>query len=354
MSISIDRSKALELTYLLPFVLKYPSSSPIPVVDSDFLIEEVDTFLVSEDSIPPGIESDFDSEGDIIFLNDLLNDDPIPEYERFTFDIEPDAPVINNFDELNEDKCFDPGGGRCLKEKLSGSNFNDWFRSPKLVLRVEKKLSVIEQPIPPAHATDSKAQVLAEWNTIYDAHNEELKSMFEKQAGVERFDLIQTFHACKQEEGKSVSSYVLKMKGNYNMHNMEKTISELHALLIEYDKGNGKGKDKGNDKPVYIPKPKNHKPSAKEHPTKLIEEVMADMGKKSSMKTFVPNDKADYYSRITSLTVNGKNAYELKGKFLNDLHNNAFWELTGKDAVGIIEYLPEIFWTQSKLPNVDH
>ncbi|GJW98412.1 hypothetical protein Tco_0180220 [Tanacetum coccineum] len=76
--------------------------------------EEVDTFLVSEDSIPPGIESDFDSEGDIIFLNDLLNDDPIPEYERFTFDIEPDAPVINNFDELNEDKCFDPGGGEIV------------------------------------------------------------------------------------------------------------------------------------------------------------------------------------------------------------------------------------------------
>ncbi|GKA95960.1 hypothetical protein Tco_0818055, partial [Tanacetum coccineum] len=99
----------------------------------------------------------------------------------------------------------------------------------------------------------------------------ELKSMFEKQAGVERFDLIQTFHACKQEDGKSVSSYVLKMKGyveqlehldyvlpqeisvgsvlngftsdfvgfvrNYNMHNMGKTIGELHAMLIEYEKG---------------------------------------------------------------------------------------------------------------------
>ncbi|GJR32838.1 hypothetical protein Tco_1109070 [Tanacetum coccineum] len=81
----------------------------ILLVDSDFLIEEVDTFLVSEDSIHPGIESDFDSEGDIIFLDNLLNDDPIPEYERFTFDIEPDAPVINNFDELNEDECFDLG-----------------------------------------------------------------------------------------------------------------------------------------------------------------------------------------------------------------------------------------------------
>ncbi|GKF57530.1 hypothetical protein Tco_0171067, partial [Tanacetum coccineum] len=56
---------------------------------SDFLIEEVDTFLVPEDSIPPGIESDFDSEGDIIFLNDLLNDDHIPE-------------------------CFDPGGGEIV------------------------------------------------------------------------------------------------------------------------------------------------------------------------------------------------------------------------------------------------
>ncbi|GKA01004.1 retrotransposon protein, putative, ty1-copia subclass [Tanacetum coccineum] len=41
----------------------------------------------------------------------------------------------------------------------------------------------------------------------------ELKSMFEKQAGVERFKLIQTFHACKQEEGKPVGPYVLKMKG---------------------------------------------------------------------------------------------------------------------------------------------
>ncbi|GJS08913.1 hypothetical protein Tco_0365709 [Tanacetum coccineum] len=76
-------------------------------VDSDFLVEEVDTFLVPEDSIPPGIESDLDSEGDIVFLDDLLYEDPIPEYERFTFDIEPDAPVINNFDELNEENCFD-------------------------------------------------------------------------------------------------------------------------------------------------------------------------------------------------------------------------------------------------------
>ncbi|GJY29272.1 hypothetical protein Tco_0405039 [Tanacetum coccineum] len=108
----IDKIEVLNLTPSIPFVLEYPSSSPIPIVDSDFLIEEVDTFLVSEDSIPPGIESDFDLEGDI--LDDLLNDDPIPEYERFTFKIEPDAPMINNFDELNEDECFDPEGGKIV------------------------------------------------------------------------------------------------------------------------------------------------------------------------------------------------------------------------------------------------
>ncbi|GJV11452.1 hypothetical protein Tco_1352993 [Tanacetum coccineum] len=42
------------------------------------------------------------------------------------------------------------------------------------------------------------------------------------------------------------------------------------------------------------------------------------------MKGFATNDQADYYSWITSITVNGKNAYELKGKFLDDLHKNTF------------------------------
>ncbi|GKE77839.1 hypothetical protein Tco_1543959, partial [Tanacetum coccineum] len=107
----INKIEALNLTPSTPFVLEYPSSSPIPVVDSDFFIEVVDTFLVSKDSIPPGIESDLDSKGDIVLLDNLLNEDPIPEYERFTFDIKPDAPVINNFNELNEDECFDQGGG---------------------------------------------------------------------------------------------------------------------------------------------------------------------------------------------------------------------------------------------------
>ncbi|GKA17228.1 hypothetical protein Tco_0697065 [Tanacetum coccineum] len=63
----IDKIEVLKLTLSILFVLEYPSSSPIPIVDSDFLIEEVDTFLVPEDSIPLGIESDLDSEKGILF-----------------------------------------------------------------------------------------------------------------------------------------------------------------------------------------------------------------------------------------------------------------------------------------------
>ncbi|GJV28825.1 hypothetical protein Tco_1385273 [Tanacetum coccineum] len=43
------------------------------------------------------------------------------------------------------------------REKLPGNNFNDWFCQLKLVLRVEKKMFVIEQPLLVALAADSEA-----------------------------------------------------------------------------------------------------------------------------------------------------------------------------------------------------
>ncbi|GJY28957.1 hypothetical protein Tco_0404724 [Tanacetum coccineum] len=56
----------------------------------------------------PNLTTFIEDKEDII--DNLLNDDPIPEYERLTFDMEPDVPVINNVDELNKDECFDPRG----------------------------------------------------------------------------------------------------------------------------------------------------------------------------------------------------------------------------------------------------
>ncbi|GJY48202.1 hypothetical protein Tco_0438158 [Tanacetum coccineum] len=53
--------------------------SHIPVEDSDPFMEEIDLFLASDESIPPGIDSDYlNSEGDNLFLERLLHDDTTP------------------------------------------------------------------------------------------------------------------------------------------------------------------------------------------------------------------------------------------------------------------------------------
>ncbi|GKE66220.1 hypothetical protein Tco_1520381 [Tanacetum coccineum] len=129
------------------------------------------------------------------------------------------------------------------KQKLTGPNFIDWYRQLRIVLSVEDKLNYLEQPIPPALVPEEGV----------------------KNSESELLQTVQDFHSCKQEEGQSVSSYVLKMKSfidnlerlghpvslnlevslilislrkefdsfvqNYNMHNMGKTINELHAML---------------------------------------------------------------------------------------------------------------------------
>ncbi|GKA13099.1 hypothetical protein Tco_0692645 [Tanacetum coccineum] len=98
------------------------------IEDSDPNREEIDIFSGPDDSIPPGIESDFDSEEDII--DNLLNNDST--HERLTFNIKPDAPVINNVDELNEDECFDPGGGEINVEVDNSFTFVTWIFLPYL------------------------------------------------------------------------------------------------------------------------------------------------------------------------------------------------------------------------------
>ncbi|GJS17508.1 hypothetical protein Tco_0411980 [Tanacetum coccineum] len=65
------------------------SPSPILIEDSDSHMEEIDLFLAFDDSMPSGIEiDDYDSEGDIRFLEELLNSDspPLPENESFSLD----------------------------------------------------------------------------------------------------------------------------------------------------------------------------------------------------------------------------------------------------------------------------
>nr|GEW47299.1 zinc finger, CCHC-type [Tanacetum cinerariifolium] len=125
------------------------------------------------------------------------------------------------------------------KEKLNGSNFLDWYRNLRIVLRNEQKLHHLKEALPKAPPTIttvvvrnayirkvSEQQEVAslmlvsmtpeiqknlEDHTAFEIL-QELKTIFQQQAEQEMFEIVKAFHACKQEEGQSVSTYVLKMK----------------------------------------------------------------------------------------------------------------------------------------------
>ncbi|GJY13384.1 hypothetical protein Tco_0382693, partial [Tanacetum coccineum] len=216
------------------------------------------------------------------------------------FESPPDGEAIMDFMALNNAQTkTNSSAFRSMLEKhqLSGPNFNEWLRALKLVVRTEKLQYVFETPLPPAPAASADNQVLADWNTLFDRHNEvaclilgtmspklyqqfenkspqemitELQKMYGKPPGVELQELVNMFHSCKQAEGQSISDHVLLMKSyldqlatlnyafpdkvsinfilnlllsefqafvqNYNMQSIEKTISEVYSLLIEFEK----------------------------------------------------------------------------------------------------------------------
>ncbi|GJW76093.1 retrotransposon protein, putative, ty1-copia subclass [Tanacetum coccineum] len=168
---------------------------------------------------------------------------------------------------------------------------------------VEDKLPFLEQPhvmpVPPARQV-LPPDVLATYSAWVKASKE-----------IAEQELLQTvseFHACKQEEGRPVSSYILKMKSY--MDNLEclghamtqnlATVIELHAMLKLHEQtlqkkdvahalhaiiaGNVRKKNHKNKKPqlaargnnhgkgkskfAYAPKPKITPPLKKDNPVK--------------------------------------------------------------------------------------
>nr|GEZ36226.1 zinc finger, CCHC-type [Tanacetum cinerariifolium] len=152
------------------------------------------------------------------------------------------------------------------KQKLTGPNFIDWYKQLRLVLSIKDKENYLENPIPAAPVAPPRQQVPLEALTAYAAWVKGQKeAMYSKQAEQELLQIVREFYTSKQEEGQSVSSYVLKMKGyiknlkrlgqpvgqnlavslilvflnkdfdsfvqNYNMHGMGKTVNELHVML---------------------------------------------------------------------------------------------------------------------------
>ncbi|XP_071709438.1 uncharacterized protein [Rutidosis leptorrhynchoides] len=183
------------------------------------------------------------------------------------------------------------------KEKLNDTNFLDWYHNLRIVLKVEKKSYILDGPVPEEPSANATKSIRDAWTKHMDDSTEvaclmlatmipdlqkdlehhdafemlkQLKEMFQQQARQQRFETVRALHACKMTEGTSISSYVLKMKSyidrlerlrssigpelaidlilnslpkscdqfvlNYNMNNLEKSISELHLMLKTIEK----------------------------------------------------------------------------------------------------------------------
>ncbi|GJW55237.1 hypothetical protein Tco_0099322 [Tanacetum coccineum] len=151
------------------------------------------------------------------------------------------------------------------KEKLTGPNFIDWYHNLQIVLSVAPRQE-IPLDVLVAHTTWVKAcneiaglmfmtmvpeiQKNLEQLGAYDMLKK-LKTLFSQQVKHELLQTVRDFHACKHEEGQSVSSYVLNMKSY--MDNLERL---------------GKGKTKLAYAPSYAPKPKIIPPLKQDNPAK--------------------------------------------------------------------------------------
>ena len=127
------------------------------------------------------------------------------------------------------------------KEKLSGTNFLDWHHNLRIVLMHEKKLYALEQPLPEEEsaanapkavrdayqrhlddALDAKCHMLATMTSELQKQHEEmdafdmiehLKTLYQEQARIERFEVSRALFQAKLVEGSPVSPHVLKMIG---------------------------------------------------------------------------------------------------------------------------------------------
>ncbi|GKD05369.1 hypothetical protein Tco_1180343 [Tanacetum coccineum] len=131
------------------------------VEDSDFIMEEIDLFLTLDDSMPPGIENDdYDSEGDILFLEEFLsNDSPsLPENESFHFDVpsSPRPPAKPPDDGI----YFEPDTG-LLTAKVVGDISKHYVLMPRLLPTQPTLCPVIDTLLPFSSENEDKVHLLS-------------------------------------------------------------------------------------------------------------------------------------------------------------------------------------------------
>jgi hypothetical protein len=184
------------------------------------------------------------------------------------------------------------------KDKLNGTNFTNWYRNLRIVLKQEKRDHVLDNPLPDEPVENATTAVQNAYRRTKDesteisclmlAHMEpdlqqqfekveaydmieSLKSMFQAHAKTERYQVSQALLSCKLKDGDPLSPHVIKMVGyvqsldrlgypiseefvtdiilnslgqfisNYHMHGMDKKLTELHGMLKQAEADLKKG-----------------------------------------------------------------------------------------------------------------
>nr|GEZ21831.1 hypothetical protein [Tanacetum cinerariifolium] len=117
------------------------SPSPIPIKDSDSLMKEIDLSFTPNDPMPPVIkEDDYDSERDVLILEELLDNYSfsLPENESFHFDIRsssrpPVKPPDGNTGILNIKMIGDISEQMVLIPRLMITSVSNQEKSPDLL-----------------------------------------------------------------------------------------------------------------------------------------------------------------------------------------------------------------------------
>ncbi|GJX39632.1 hypothetical protein Tco_0252935 [Tanacetum coccineum] len=170
------------------------SPSPIPVEDSEFIMEEIDIFLAPDDSIPMSIENDdYDWEGDILFLEELLSNDSLslPENESFHFDryYDPSSPrppvKPPDDDEIHFD--IEPDMG-ILTAKVVDDNSEHYVLMPSILPTHPICFPVIDTLLPFSSENENKI-----FNSSILASNEEKYPHLLSHRGFKAFQIIFDF-----------------------------------------------------------------------------------------------------------------------------------------------------------------
>ncbi|GKC55837.1 hypothetical protein Tco_1083435 [Tanacetum coccineum] len=150
-----------------------------------------------------------------------------------------------------------------LAEKLTGLNFTNWYRNLRIVLRYEKKMKFVEQPIrlAPDPKTDDPNTIDKYYETVnleqdvaclmLSSMSSDLQRTLEKYNAYDMMKELKTIYldtleclgyAMPNELGvrlilNSLNKDYDQFIQNYNMHSMGKTIAKFYVTLKLHEKG---------------------------------------------------------------------------------------------------------------------